>query len=341
MKKAQYLDFIPENIAQEKSTGIDVYDNKNRKVGNFALQNLALPKLGTLQYRVGILSDIHISYAGAADNFDRALHFFETEGNVDFVCICGDITVLSQDEEWEAYVEIVKKHKLPIYPIGGNHDASSIGLTDAKFAKYTGFGTFYAFGVKNDVFVMMSQAAWADIGAGVEPFYQQSLQKIYETLEKNRNKRCFVFEHLFPWGGCGDPLKIYESNQLGGQQGQVIYSMMEHYKNALWFHGHSHQIFEMQSTHKKATYDHDRGCHSIHIPSLIATKSIVDGVAVTDWSNKHGQGYVMDVYPAHIVLRGRDFVTGRIIPLAQYCLSTKMQDIAAGTYTDSTDIIVT
>ena len=53
------------------------------------------------------------------------------------------------------------------------------------------------------------------------------------------------------------------------------------------------------------------------------------------------EGYVVDVYKTGIHLRGRDFVKGEFLPIASYWLDTTLQNVAAGTYTDSTGTIVT
>ena len=53
------------------------------------------------------------------------------------------------------------------------------------------------------------------------------------------------------------------------------------------------------------------------------------------------EGYVVDVYRNHIVLRGRDFAKGKFLPLAQYCIDTTFTPVAEGTYTDSTGTIHT
>ena len=75
----------------------------------------------------------------------------------------------------------------------------------------------------------------------------------------------------------------------------------------------------------------------MHIPALAYPRDISDGKV-----NEHGksQGYLLEVYDNHIVLRGVDFVSGDFIPIATYCLDTALQTVEAGTFTDSTGTIV-
>ena len=57
------------------------------------------------------------------------------------------------------------------------------------------------------------------------------------------------------------------------------------------------------------------------------------------------EGYIVDVYDDYIILNGMDFIDndqdGNIIPIATYKIDTKLVDIPAGTFTDSTGTITT
>lgn len=289
------------------------------------------------------MSDVHVSddVATSESYFRTALAYYRDVENVDFVCIAGDLTQYAAAVEWDLYKKCVAEEsgEIPIYPIGGNHDCYGLGLTDAIFEQHTGYKTFYTFAQSDDVFIMLSQLAWASESGGIQPFVTLQMQKLYETLEENRNKRCFVFMHPFPWGKAGDPFELYSSNSFWGTQGTLIYNLMSHYKNTLWFHGHSHQMFETQIYSKMATYDNTFGCHNIHIPScakpVMATQNarteMIDG----------SQGYVVDVYEDGIHLRGRDFAKGQYLPIASYWLDTTKKKIEANTFVDETGVIVT
>ena len=63
-----------------------------------------------------------------------------------------------------------------------------------------------------------------------------------------------------------------------------------------------------------------------------------DGTSAKESSGS--QGCVVDVYENHIILRGRDFVANKFLPIATYCLDTTLQTIEANTFTDSTGMIV-
>lgn len=341
MAAFRYEHLIPENVAPKNATAIGVYNSNGTRITTFDLGGLAFPSLGEKLYSMGVLSDIHVSDSVETSeaDFRRALSYFQDVEKVDFICIAGDLTQYSETAEWELYARCVaeESENTPVYPIGGNHDAYGTGLSDAKFQQYTGHELFYTFEQGEDVFIMMSQGAWASQSGNVQPFHISTLQSLYETLEVNRNKRCFVFQHIFPWEKAGDPFGSYNSNSFFGTQGQVIHSLMEHYPNALWFHGHSHQTFETQEHHEKATYDNDFGCHNIHVPSC-ALPVYVTASGRTDLI-QGSQGYVADVYENAVVLRGIDFVDGKFLPIAMYCLDTTLKTVTTGTYVDSTGTI--
>ena len=165
------------------------------------------------------------------------------------------------------------------------------------------------------------------------------LQWLYENLEANRNKRCFVFFHVFPWGDCGNAGGYYTSDIFTGTQGSVFQSLMQHYKNVVLFHGHSHLRFDLQEIDDKANYSEAMGYKSVHIPSLAVPRDVIDETLTNVFSES--EGYVVDVYENGIHLRGRDFVKGEFLPIASYWLDTTLQTIPAGTYTDPTGTIKT
>jgi hypothetical protein len=152
-----------------------------------------------------------------------------------------------------------------------------------------------------------------------------------------------LFEHIRPTEGCGNALGLYQrsTTDWGGTTGTVFESLLSHYKNVVFFHGHSHLRFYLQELDKMANYDKIRGTHSIHIPSIAAPREDVDGDGVADQVYAESEGYVVDVYENGIHLRGRDFVKGEFLPIASYWLDTTLQTVAAGTYTDPTGTVVT
>ncbi len=347
MKKVEYTALISENAAPDGAQRIALHSPTGRRLGDFGLQELALPELGVKRYRFGVLSDLHIYEPDKEGDLlyervpkghteasvKRALQYLQDRVEVDFLCIAGDLTHKNKDVEWERYVQLIADYfpKAPVYPIAGNHDCSGIGMNDDRLRKYTGAdkSLLYSFHPKGlvtglsheeDVFIMLSQYAWSSVSAGVLPFAPDTLTKLGQLLEQYRSCRCFVFLHPFPWEHSGDPFGLYKTNSWVGDQQEQITALMQSYPNSLWFHGHSHQCFQAQALHPGASYDRDFGARSIHIPSV----SMPYTVSATErilWP-EGSQGYVVDVYDRYVVLQGVDFVIGKAVPMGCYCFDT-------------------
>lgn len=333
MKKIN-INFIPQNIAPVGAKEIAIFDSNDNKVDSILLGNLASKNLGTKLYSFGALSDVHLPYAAqhASSDFQQALTYFNNVANVDFICISGDMSDTGTDAEWLDYKNHVDMYSpnTPVHLSAGNHDTAN-NITYEYPIQYTGHPLWYSFTQGDDVFIMFGLRQWQ----GNNVFYDEALQWLYETLEENKDKRCFVFQHEMRLDGCGNAHGLYGWDGLAGKNGQVFLSLMEHYKNVIWFHGHSHTPFRLQSVQPTpiANYDRLHGCHSVHIPSL-AIPRYGNADVIFD-----AEGYIVDVYDNGIHLRGIDFIEEEFVPIASYWIDTTPVDIPVESYTDATGTI--
>ena len=370
-----YSGFITENIAPPGAVGLRLLDKNGVEAAASKLpERMQYPGSGR-QYSFLALSDVHITYDTAAADFQRALQFAESN-DVKFTCICGDLTdygTASQMNQYKAIVDANAPTK-PVYAISGNHETINAAVVDSYIQQYTGKPLYYSFGVGadgllkendfdhggkaygdtvQDVFVMVGNYACYDQTAkdflpGAQ-FSTEALQWLYETLEANRGKRCIVFQHIFPWGGVGNAGGYYKSNFWRGsteasqKQADCFEALMKHYKNVIWFHGHSHLKFYLQEIDKKANYSAADGYRSVHIPSLSVPRDVQSGALTTIYADS--EGYQIDVFADKLVLRGRDFIDngsdGTWLPIATYRIDTPIAAVAAGTFTDPSGIIST
>lgn len=335
---ARYKSFIPQNIAPVGIRRIGIYDSNGNRVGQVPLGNLAAKSIGEKSYSFGAISDVHVQYDTAQADFQRALTYFNETEDVEFTCVCGDLTVNGTDAELTAYKGYVDSYSpnTPVYAVFGNHDTYQ-GLY-SNTEKYTGHPLNYTFTQGDDAFIMVGNISGYS-GAVGTLFTKATLQWLYEQLEANRNKRCFLFQHILSAKGSGDGYGIYPHTKLSGNEATIFESLISHYKNVIWFHGHSHMKFELQNGRDLSNYDNVFGCHSVHIPSLAVPREL--NSAATGYTDIYAdsEGYVVDVYKNGIHLRGRDFVKGEFLPIASYWLDTTLQEIPAKTYTDSTGTI--
>lgn len=335
---AQYSDFIPQNIAPLNARRIGVYDRKGNRVGQIPLGSLTPPNPAKRLYSFGALSDVHIVYSTATSDFQKALSYLNNDEDVAFTCICGDLTdngTASQLAQYKAVVDAYSADT-PVYAIAGNHEAYATQPT--LLQQYTGKPLYYSFEHGNDVFIMVGIIS----GNEGSLFADGELQWLYETLETHRNKRCFLFQHIPPVEGCGDVLNIYPYTKLRNNAESIAFkNLLKHYKNVVFFHGHTHMKYYLQKYGDMANYDKVFGCHSVHIPSLAVPRDVNASGTGYETIYADSEGYVVDVYENGIHLRGRDFVKGEFLPIASYWLGTPLQTIPAGTYTDSTGTITT
>lgn len=350
----QYKHFIKENIAPQGAKHIGVYDINGNKIYTISLGGL-MPPNEDKTYSFLAISDVHVQYDTASADLQRALTY--AENNCDFTCICGDLTQSGTDAHLTTYKNLVATYSKPIYAVGGNHDSIPSNMTYDRLIQYTGNPMYYSFTSNNDVFIMLSHYGKyhekSDNAGGREGWFSsefvsvEELQWLYETLEANRNKRCFIFNHVFPYDDkVGDANRYYGGGQWRTQDGgvgQAFISLLKHYKNTILFHGHSHLRFKLQEEDKIANYSSEVGYRSVHIPSLAVPRDRIDGT--TQYVYAESEGYVVDVYDDYIILNGRDFIdndaNGHILPIATYKIDTKLQTITPNTFTDSTNTITT
>ena len=312
----EYKDFIPQNVAPVGARRIGVYNIKGNRVGQIPLGNLTPPNPAKKLYSFGALSDVHIVYNTAADDFKRALTYLNDNEDVAFTCICGDLTDDGSAVELAQYKAIVDSHSpdTPVYAIGGNHERYR-DLSSGYLSDYTGQPFYYSFEYGGDVFIMCGLYAINEIFTAAE------LQWLENTLAANQNKRCFVFEHVMPWDDSGNAMGKYpHGDHFAGAMGTAFQNLLRQYPNTVFFHGHSHLKFYLQKYDDKANYNDSLGYKSVHIPSLAVPRDVVGDDVHVIYADS--EGYVVDVYENGIHLRGMDFVKEEFLPIASYWIDT-------------------
>ena len=333
-----YDDLIAENCAPVEATIIGVYNSSNERVGDIALGHLGT-NLGNKLYSFGALADIHLQYETATDDFQKALNYLNTIEDVDFIYAGGDLTTDGTAEELAVYKYYVDTYspETPVYTSAGNHESNLNKISNELLETYTGFPLYYSFTHGNDVFIMMGLSD--TIGF---IFTDEELQWLYEVLEANKDKRCFVFQHVRSNNTSGNSFGLYDYDIWEGRETKVFESLMKHYPNITWFHGHSHNKFYLQYGADDANYENSLGYHSVHIPSIsVPRDGDITGPSSSHYSFEDSEGYIVDVYENGVILRGRDFANEQFLPIAQYYLDTTLKIVEANTYKDSTGTIIT
>jgi predicted phosphodiesterase len=343
-----YKHFIPKNTAPKGATKIGVYDANGKRILSIPLGGLTPPDSEKL-YSFGILSDLHISHNvnvawQPIPKFDNALTLFESKGCV--MCIaCGDLTntgfyrrtdesdastAYLDETQFVKYKEVCDKHTIPVYELCGNHESYyGMPITNnlSKLGTYTGKNVLsYSVTQGNDLFILCGQPkdAWV--------MSDEDFEWLSETLEANKNKRCFVFVHSHiddnAEGGVedsGNPCYARE-NSIFGYWGATkrtnFIDLMRQYPNTILFHGHTHIKFEAQEFDADANYTEENGFKSVHVPSSGSPRTLVSADGTWTAAESESQGYIVDVYADYIVLNGMDLVNGEYVPLGVYKIDT-------------------
>lgn len=350
---------IPENVVPKGTKGVGVYNSGGVKVGYIPFGRTSRPT-GEPDYTVCVLSDVHVmesKYPTSTEDFQRALEY--AEENCDFTCIAGDLTDQGIADDLGAYQAIVSStaKTKPVYAIAGNHENYS-GRDPNLLLNATGHPLYYSFTHGNDVFIMVGHYGGYDDSVGnwlsTNFISVEELQWLYDTLETNRNKRCFIYTHVLPIAhGVGDPCGMYGTRSGNtaklwrvddGGIGQAFVNLLCHYKNTVLFHGHSHTALDMQRLDPKANYSNANGYRSVHVPSLAVPRDDIDGDGDLDKNDdlySESEGYIKEVYPDYIILNGWNFANGHWIPLGTIKINTPLVTVEEGTFIDSTGLIKT
>lgn len=346
----KYKHFISQNIAPNGTKGIGVYNDNGERICAVPLGGLS-PVTKEKLYSFGIVSDVHISHNTAVawqpiPKFNNALTLFENAGCA-FCVACGDLTntgfyrrtnesdastTYLDEQQFAKYQEICDKHTIQVYEICGNHESYyGMPITNnlALLEAYTGKGELaYTVEQGNDLFILVGQPK------DVVVMSDEDFQWLGETLEANKDKRCFVFIHSHiddnVEGGIedsGNPAFARE-NSIFGYWGKTktanFINLMKQYPNAILFHGHTHIMFEAQEFDKAANYTEENGFKSVHVPSSGAPRKLISADGAWQAANSESQGYIVDVYDDCIVLNGMDLINHMPVPLGTYKINTTL-----------------
>ena len=327
-----YKHFIPQNTAPNGAKRIAVYDGNGKKICTIPLGGLT-PPMTEKRYSFGLLSDVHIQPWSVSNGtllsqkFENALRWFNGQG-ANFVCITGDFVhrgfvnsggtfVTDEFGEYKRICDLFPD--LPIYECCGNHESYYSDITNnlTELETYTGNTLTYHVSYNNDLFVFIGQPS------GSVVMRDSDFQWLAETLEANKDRRCFLFVHAYIEEDSGDPMDVRENSifeDWGTSKKNAFMNLLRQYPNVVLFHGHSHTKFENQTLDVSANYTDKNGFKSVHVPSCAYPRDVVGSSTVDDYNAS--QGYIVDVYADCIVLNGWDFVNSQYVPLGVYKIAT-------------------
>lgn len=319
-------EFILTNAIPKEATRIVAIKDGAIK----ASYNIPSNKLNTdtKLYSVGLLSDIHIDVtddkSNSVSDFQNALSRFETE-NVTAICCSGDTVVDGTQAEVEKFIEVKNSTTIPMYIARGNHDCRDYSVANWNLVEPN--GVYFEKEIGGDIYLFMGMKAES---YNLDLFSTDQLNWLEERLEYYKNRRIFLFEHVFiePTGNINGLYPYDSMGNVEGQPGKIFRNLMAKYRNVILFTGHSHLEFILQRLGDNANCSErtDSLCHRVHIPSCAKPRSndvSTEDVNKNTYTNYgSSEGYVMDVYQDYIILKGINFVDNKYLPLAQYRINT-------------------
>ena len=252
-----------------------------------------LNKCGSRKFKFAIFSDVHTTVndtANANVKFKEAIEKVQELG-CEFIAITGDLCNYDVENELNQYKSLVDANAIiPVYEVAGNHDATQSGLNATLWKTITGHDPYYEIIHEDEVFLFLSQYQWADNNAsGMLPqTYRDWLTSKLEE-HKTKNRVFFFFHQYMPdCEGFGYRNGTQNQSYLVGTL-PFFTNLINTYKNVIWFSGHSHTKFEVQTNYPNVNAYNRNGeiCTMIHTPTL-----------------QEGEYYVATVYDHLVELEG-------------------------------------
>lgn len=313
----------------------------------------ALPG-GAPDYEVAVLSDVHIGAFGTASNsacrqkWTHALRWANAWAQL--AVVCGDATYNGVSAEFTSYALLRDNVRaIPVHSVSGNHDTkggatqrdsilSLLQATETKLGATVQDSCGWSFRQGEDLFVGLHEYSEAEGGL----FVPGALDWLAALLEKNRDRRCFLFFHVFDDADdtAGNASGQYDTatdiwSETSDECRRFV-ALLRHYQNVLWFHGHTHSTFNEQMIdgvwQDKANIDARGTLRNVHVSSVGYPRAKA-GTGYT-WLDDESQGYRMAVYGNYITLQAVDLVTGAT--LYSYAIDTTPVPVAAGSFVDPT-----
>ncbi|MCQ2483770.1 MAG: metallophosphoesterase [Clostridia bacterium] len=275
---------------------------------------------------IGVISDTHLK-----DNFIRLgmlefglLDMSKAKDRLDAVVFDGDITDHGYIEHWEGFAKTMSKYDIADQTIlvAGNHDTWGPDRDNIETVKQTFIdynkkvsdrdinGMYYTTNVKGyPVIVLGSEEdhTSATISQTQIDWFAAEMEKASKT-----GLPIFVFLHQsingthgLPYNWGLDETDPYDEGGIGEASDDILH-IIEKYNNVFYISGHIHAGLSNEKSHSFYTSveKHD-GYTLINVPCYE-----YPDVQRGNYPN-NGTGYVIEVYENEVMLRARNFSTGR------------------------------
>lgn len=250
------------------------------------------------------------------------------------IFINGDIVDANTDDLWETFKVLVNQSigdSVPIYYSIGNHELRPGTKDDydelvAKYIENTETDSLYYYKkINGQYFIILGNEKMVD-GGDIAYLYQAQLDWLEEILDRAEAEgtRAYVFLHQ-PLQNTVSSSMAYTTRpiQRDVAQDAEIRSIIDAHPNTIMFSSHGHR--ELESAHP-ALIRNTEGAN------YFDTAAVAYLVKDNGTSIEGSQGLYVKVYSDKIIVRGRDFLSGKWISNAQFLIDTDNEDNAEHSY---------
>lgn len=180
-----------------------------RIILGFLFLNMAIANAKTINFAV--VSEVEYTpNKNKQENLDntKVLNGFidrTYETKYDFIVFLGDNITKSKTEYLKDFLKTISKINTPYYLVIGDKDAHKIsGMSKNEYLnilqKYSNYQknkeTSYTFNVNKEIMAIVLDGVSAGMPSTHGIFTKKTLQWLDQTLEKNKNKKIIIFQHV-------------------------------------------------------------------------------------------------------------------------------------------------
>ena len=183
-------------------------------------------------FKFALITDTHVGGNTGADDLERTVKDINSQKDIAFVIVSGDVTEFGAHEELQTAKNILDKLTIPFYVIPGNHDSNWSESGNNDFLKIFGSETF-SFDFNGYHFIGMASGPNMRMGPGQIPKENVEFFKA-EMVKLSKDKPVIFVNHY--------PLNDGLNNAF-----EVLNVLHRHnVKLLLCGHGHSNRKFEVE-----------------------------------------------------------------------------------------------
>lgn len=231
----------------------------NKKL--FLLLLLVVAAIGSYAQPIkfALVTDTHVGNATGADDLENTVKDINSNPEIEFVIVSGDVTEFGADEELKLAKNILDQLQKPWYAIPGNHDTNWSESGSNSFNRIFGSGTF-SFEHKGFVFLGTGSGPNMRMGPGQIP--REDIVWLHQQLKTVGNKPIVYVNH-YP-----------QDSSLNNWYSAIDLLKQHQIKFMICGHGHTNRLY------------HSEGINNVMCRSNLRAKDTVGGYNIVSLDNQ-------------------------------------------------------